>query len=827
MVGIVLVSHSRPLALAVQTLVHSLAGADVPLAIAAGAGDNRADLGTDATEILAAIQSVMSDAGVIVLMDMGSAVLSAETALEFLEPAEREKVRLCAAPFVEGAVIAGVTAHTNSAVQDVLTEAMRSLHQKHEHLHPGGADQPSATPAAESTAWPPPSAPTATVKVRNAHGLHARPAVRLVEAAARFDADIQLTNLSHPGPWVSAKSLSSMIALEVLKDHEIRVAATGRQAQEAVSTLRAMIDSGLGEFQQTQPKPAAAAAQDFAVPQAVAEGLVVGQAIWREDEPLVVPQDRTDNTAAEIARLEDALRKTHDSLLRDRDAARASVGPESADIFMAQAMLLDDPVLLRRTQDLITRENANAALAWHTSVCELADHYQALGDEYLRQRAADVRDVGRRVLHELGVESQGSFNGDSNSILIVDDLAPGEVMHIVKQKVAGVICLDGGTTSHSSILLRTYGIPSVVQARTALARILADRRPARIALDGGTGRVWIEPDDRQVQDLLRCRERWMKEREGNLAAAKQPAVTRDGHSVKIFANVAQLSDADAANHHGAEGIGLLRTEFLFMRRDTAPTEEEQVALLDPIVARMHERPVIIRTLDAGGDKEVPYLGLPKEANPFLGVRALRISLRQPELFLTQLRALLRVAHNRDVGIMFPMVSNVSELRAARDFLARAHDDLTRRGVPHAWPISTGIMIEIPSAVFLAEELAIHADFFSVGTNDLVQYLFAADRGNPSLGDLQDALHPAVLRALRHVIDAAHRHSRPVSVCGEAASDIQAAKILLGLGVDELSMNAPAIPKIKAAIRSADFASLQRLAHEALTLPDAHAVRQKL
>jgi phosphocarrier protein FPr len=370
------------------------------------------------------------------------------------------------------------------------------------------------------------------------------------------------------------------------------------------------------------------------------------------------------------------------------------------------------------------------------------------------------------------------------------------------------------------------GLPCIAQARPMLVDLVREHKALHLAFDGATGEIWIDPDEHQLADLTARREQWKAHRSQQLLAAHQLAVTTDGHVVEVFANVSQLGDAEAAIQHGAEGIGLLRTEFLFLHRAAAPTEEEQVAALSEIAQLSDGRPLVIRTLDAGGDKELPYLGLPSEANPFLGVRGLRVCLRQPALFQTQLRALLRVGVNRQLRVMFPMVTDPTELHEAIRQLELAHTSLASEQVPHLWPVSTGIMMEVPSAALLAEELAQHCDFFSIGTNDLTQYTLAADRGNAQLSSFQDALHPAVLLLIQRIVDVAHRFGKRVAVCGEAAGDMAAALVFIGLGVDELSVTPRAIPGIKAAIRSTSLKSLQNLAREATRQLSAEAVRQQ-
>jgi len=445
-------------------------------------------------------------------------------------------------------------------------------------------------------------------------------------------------------------------------------------------------------------------------------------------------------------------------------------------------------------------------------VRRLRVQYEALHDDYFRQRAADVDDVGRRVLEKLGVPRNAAPLPTEPAILVCDDLTPSEAARLRGTAIAGVVCLGGGKTSHSAILLRNLGIPAVAQARAAAAGVAAG---ALVALDGGSGELWIAPVPKLRKELEARRAAWTAARARELAETARPATTTDGHRVAVWANVGGVEDARAARAAGAEGIGLLRTEFLFLDRTAPPDEEEQTTALRAILDAFGPGPVVVRTLDAGGDKELPYLALPKEANPFLGVRALRISLRRPELFRAQLRAILRAGAGRDVRIMLPMVAEPAELEQASAALAAAHEALTAEGTPHLWPVPLGIMVEIPSAALLADALAARAEFFSIGTNDLTQYTLAADRGNPELGAFQDARHPAVLLLVARVVAAAARHGRAVAVCGEAAGDPAAARLLAGLGVEELSVTPRNVPRIKALLRAASFADLQAEARAVL------------
>jgi phosphoenolpyruvate-protein phosphotransferase len=357
---------------------------------------------------------------------------------------------------------------------------------------------------------------------------------------------------------------------------------------------------------------------------------------------------------------------------------------------------------------------------------------------------------------------------------------------------------------------------------------MLDRQPggALTAINGFSGEIWLDPSPDVQAEIQSRRAEWLAERERLLQSSQELAKTKDGQRVEVFANIGGVNDARVAVQNGAEGVGLLRTEFLFLTRETAPTEEEQTLLLREIFETMGEqRPVTVRTLDVGGDKELPYIQLAEEPNPFLGVRALRLSLSRPDLFLTQLRAILRAADGFPCRIMFPMVADVEEIRKARAWVEKAHNELREENQPHAWPVELGIMVEIPSAALLAPVLAHEVDFFSIGTNDLTQYTLAAERGNPALYHLSDGLHPAVLRLIREVVEASHQAGKWTGICGELGGDPEATPILVGLGVDELSLNSAGIPQVKSIIRELSMESTRALAKEALRCQTSAEVRQ--
>jgi multiphosphoryl transfer protein len=837
MVGIVLVSHSRPLAQSVQELVRSMTGPNLKLAIAAGVGENHEELGTDAVEVAEAIVSVKGPEGVLVLMDMGSAILSSETALDLLAAPLRTNVRFCAAPFVEGAVAAGVTANLGLPLDEVCAEALASLKQKQTALgsHKAATEPLPIEPrlAAKSSSLQP--IEKIRLTVHNAHGLHARPAARLIAETRPFHSEITVRNLSNTRGPVSVKSLSSLASLEILQDNEIEITATGDDATAALKKIAELVESGLGDEPLAKANGAllrrktgpVALPRNLLGPVPVSGGIAIGPGLYFQNTKIEIPQDKAVDVTEEIDRLQTAVAMAQKKLDHRRQQMGAAVGADNAAIYEAQSMALQDPELIETTVRIIKEDLVNAAVAWDRANQLIVKRYESLHDDYLRERAVDLEDVARQVL-ELLVKKKASVPVlNKPGILIADNLTPYQVSTLDTKQVLGVILLDGGPTAHSSILLRALGIPAVVQARAEFAKVDLSQPEdslTNIALDGSRGSIWLNPDARHLAELGARQAEQRRHAEEERKLSSRPAATLDGHQVEVFANIGDVSEVESALQSGAEGIGLLRTEFLFLDRESAPSEEEQYKALLNIAEKMKGKPFVVRTLDVGGDKALPYLNQAHEENPFLGVRALRLSFSHEDLFRSQLRAVLRAGHGHDLRIMFPMVANICDLTRATEYLGKAHDDLEKEGVLHLWPVKTGIMIEIPSAALLAESMAERVDFFSIGTNDLTQYTLAADRGNPDLASYQDALHPSVLRLIEMVVSGARKHERLVAVCGEAASDERAAAIFVGLGVDELSLTGAKIPHIKASLRKQSLAGMKLLAHTALHCQSAAEVR---
>ena len=825
MVGLVLVSHSRALADALVGLLRQVASAELPVAVAAGIGENRSEFGTDAVEIMEAIQSVYSEEGVLVLMDLGSAVLSANMALEFLPPEMAEKIRFCGAPLVEGAIAAAVQIGLNSDLDTICREANTALTPKREQL---GQE--------ESASSAPPPVPdelteSITLTLTNLHGLHARPAAKFVQTAGRFAANVTVADLTNGKGPVSARSLNAIATLGAVENHKICISASGEEARLVLAALKALIEDNFGEA----PAVSEAKEQPVEVHEATAEGgalmaapISEGFALaplykYQAQRPPISTQP-AENPEAEWTRLQAALESTIRDISLLARRMKQAIGSNEGAIFDAHLLILQDPNLIQQARKGIDERHENAAFAWNTAVTAAAEGYRALDDPYLRQRAADVEDVGTQVLFAMmNRKANGPIVFDQPIILYAADLTPTETSQLDMEKVLGIITAGGGPTSHSAILSRALGIPAVAGVGRALDR---QSSGALTALNGFTGEVWLDPSQKVRAEIQARRAEWLAGREKLLQTSQQLAMTKDGQRVEVFANIGGVNDARGAVHHGAEGVGLLRTEFLFLTRETAPTEDEQYRILREIFETMGDgRPVTTRTLDVGGDKELPYIQLPAEPNPFLGVRALRLSLSMPDLFLTQLRAILRAADGYPCRIMFPMVADVDEVRKARQWVEKAHNDLNQEQKAHAWPVELGIMVEIPSAALLAPVLANEVDFFSIGTNDLTQYTLAAERGNPALAHLADGLHPSVLRLIGEVVAASHAAGKWTGICGELGSDPEATAILVGLDVDELSLNPAGIPRIKSILRDLTMDQAHALAEQALRCQTSAEVRQ--
>ncbi len=824
MVNLVIVSHSPALATGVAELARAMTQeSPLIIATAAGTGDDQHPLGTNAEQIYHAIEAAYSDDGVLVLMDLGSAVLGAEMALDFLSPEKRDRVKLVAAPIVEGAVAAAVQASLGVSIELVASEAVGALTMKEAQLSHLPAVKPEAArPTLELV-----GVRSLDLTVTNRLGLHARPAAQFVQTAARFKSEVLLARSAEEAHRVNAKSINAVASMGVRQNETIRIFAAGVDADQALQALAALVKARFGENgEETAPaeaaKPVSATAAEGALSGVPASsGYAIGPAVVLNFADPIIEQRTIADPAGEWERLERALEVVRETTRQLRNQVARAANQYDAAIFDAHLMFLNDPELLARARAAIFAERVNAEWAWRSTITASAQMFDAIDDEYLRARAADVRDIGRQVLMQLTGQF-ASLDMPHAGILLAIDLAPSDTARLDRSKVLGICTERGGPTSHSAILARTLGIPAVVGLGPRLMTV-ADG--ANLVVDGNSGQVWITPAQNVIDDYTERLKKWHLEREAARSASATPAVTSDGRAVEVVANIGSVADARVAIGNGAEGVGLLRTEFLFLDRRDAPNEEEQYQAYQAIAEAMGERPVIIRTLDVGGDKPLAYLDLGHEDNPFLGQRAIRLCLNRPDIFKTQLRAILRATPGHNLKIMFPMIADVSEVRRARALLDEARTELEAENASMTDQVDVGIMVEIPAAAMLAHALAPEVDFFSIGTNDLTQYTLAAERGNAAVAHLQDALHPAVLIQIRQTVQAAGAHGKWVGVCGELAGDPEAIPILIGLGVKELSMASGSIPKAKQIIRALNSAEANQIAGHVLALSTAEAVRQ--
>lgn len=651
-------------------------------------------------------------------------------------------------------------------------------------------------------------------------GLHARPAAAIAAAARKFAADVRIVKGTHEA---NARSVVSIMTLEVGAGDTVVVVARGGDAAAAVSAVSALLATDMGEAQEAHGAGTAVPA-DVARPTERADGVLVGVpaspgvavgTVFQLRHDDMVQEERGADPNHERRVLDAAIAAAHLQLesLRARLADEADA--DKAMIFAAHQELLEDPELLDRAEAGI-RAGATAAYAWREAYMTQAERLLALKSPLLAGRAADLRDVGRRVLHLLVGRGDELHDVPAGSIVVAEDLAPSDTASLDRTRVRGFCTTSGSATSHVAILARGLGIPAVAGIDP---RVLDIPQGTRVVLDGDAGTLRVAPSAAEEAAIIERQASDERRRESDLAAAMEPAVTRDGHRVEVVANIGSLEEAERVPRVGGEGVGLLRSEFLFMNRDTAPDEDEQARAYEGIARTLgRDRILVVRTLDVGGDKPLAYLPVGTEANPFLGERGIRLTLARPELFRAQVRAILRASTSGKVAMMFPMIATLAEWRAAREIVERERVALGVAAIP------VGIMVETAAAALLAERFAREADFLSIGTNDLTQYTLAMDRTNPRLAPQVDALHPAVLRLIERTVVGAHAHGRWVGVCGALAGDAEAVPVLVGLGVDELSADVPIVPAVKARVRALSLEECRATAREALDAGDGAEVR---
>jgi phosphoenolpyruvate-protein phosphotransferase len=658
------------------------------------------------------------------------------------------------------------------------------------------------------------------VKIVGPHGLHARPATLFVDLAKQFAAEV---HVAYDGKIANGKSLVSLLKLGIESGKSFRIMAKGADEDAALQALKAAVKEGLGDLEEPSPAEKAAPPLHGWTPASVGKrvpgvgaspGLAIGPIQQYRQRKIVVEVTAKDPAVEgkELLRAIAAAQAELEQLYQD---VKERSGVANAAIFRAHAGFLEDPELIEETMAYINKGHSSG-WSWQEAIQARVAAMQQVPDPLIAGRATDLHDVGTRVLTLLGgLLDDQPFIPDQPVILLADDLTPSDTATLDPAHVLGFCTASGGPTSHTAIIARSLNIPAIVAAGPA---VMNQPDGTLAILDGDRGNLYLEPSQADIESARQVQAAMEVLRDAEYQARFEPALTTDGHRLEVVANIGKASEAAQAVEAGAEGVGLMRTEFLFLDRETPPSEEEQYLAYKEMVEALGGLPLIIRTLDIGGDKEIPYLELAPESNPFLGLRGIRLCLAHPELFEPQLRAIYRASQHGPIKIMFPMVSTIEDLQAGQDFAEAIRQEVG------AERLEIGIMIEVPSAVMMAEELAREVDFFSIGTNDLTQYTLAMDRLHPLLAKRADGLHPAVLRMVWKTVQAARTEGKWVGVCGGVAGDPLGAILMAGLGVTELSMSIPSVAAVKAKLRAFSYAEAQTLAHQALRCRNAVEVR---
>lgn len=680
-----------------------------------------------------------------------------------------------------------------------------------------------------------------TVTVTDPHGLHARPAALFVQTAARFHSRVQVSNLDRaPGRTVDARSMLGMTGLGVAHGHRILISAEGEDAETALATLRHLVESGFAQEPGNAPAPPMAAPPPRrATPLPATEtlpaheipplkgigaapGIAVGPTFRLRTQIMSIEFHTGADPASELNRFVQAQTQARDELQALHDRVAQSASRDEAAIFVAQRAFLDDPTLQAEIAAFCAEQQVNAEAA----ITAVFDQHSATlhqsNDPIFQARAADLQDLKQRLLRLLRDPSGEMLHlPEQPCVIVAQELLPSEAAMLDQSRVLAFCTAGGGPTSHVAILARGMGLPAVVGVGPAVLDI-PDGTPAIV--DGKTGKLILNPSETLVTMAVKRAQSEQAQRNRQRAVAQQPTLTQDHMRIEIAANVGSLKEISAALTEGAEGVGLLRTEFLFVDRTSAPDEEEQLMQYRACAALLGARPLIIRTLDIGSDKPVPYLRTPAEQNPALGLRGIRLLQVAPELLTTQLRAIWRIGPGYNIKIMFPMVSNLEEIHVLRQLVAATARELREAGETIADQLDIGIMVETPAIALQAAQALTLVDFVSIGTNDLTQYTLAADRTNAAVSYVSDTFHPAVLHLIAQTARAAQKAGKWAGVCGELAGDPLAQPLLVGLGITELSMSPALIPAAKATIRQISLSAAQELARQALELESAPAVR---
>lgn len=553
----------------------------------------------------------------------------------------------------------------------------------------------------------------------------------------------------------------------------------------------------------------------------VSKGIGIGHTKVLKHEEVKLTDFKVEDKENEL----NYFKKCLNNVIEDTKKVVEKLSGTEADIMNAYLMILQDPTLTEETERLIQEDGYNAGYAVKVGFETVEEVFKNMDDEYMSARASDIEDMKNKVVNKIIDKAELDLtNLPENTILVGKDLSTSDTAKLKLNSVAGIIIENGSENSHVSIMARTHEIPAIVGAKGALDSINDD---IYIAINGATGEIFLEPTEEEIAKLEKIQNE-LKDEKGSLAKFRnKKSITKDGYKTEVVANIGTPKDMDAVIENGAEGVGLFRSEFLYMDSDTMPTEEEQFEAYKEVLEKSEGKRVIVRTLDIGGDKDLKYLNLEKEDNPFLGYRAIRICLREPEIFKVQLRALCRASNYGKLAIMLPMISSVDEIRSAKDIINEVKEELKAENIKFDKNLKVGIMIEVPSAAIMAEQLATECDFFSIGTNDLIQYTVAVERGNEKISDLYTKFHPAVIRLIKMAIDGAHKSKIFCGMCGEAASDERFIPLLVGLGLDEFSMNPTKILNSRKMIRNLNHKECKKLVQEILRMSSASEIKARL
>lgn len=822
MVGLVIVSHSAMLAEGVKELVDQMTQGKVPVALAGGVQDPEHPIGTDPARILAAIEEVQHGDGILVLMDLGSSLMSTEASLEFLPEEIRKKVRITAAPLVEGAMAAAIQASIGASLDSIVRDAEGVLDSKAKQLG-GKASAKVSEGEASSGILEFSNVPVEkesiefSIVIPNQLGLHARPSARIVGLLSAYDAEVWLLRGKEAA---SAKSLNQIAMLAVQQGERVIFRAIGRDAKDALAALKVLVYNNFGDIDK---KKTEAESDGFITGGiGVSSGTALGPVKWYRQSLAKVARRTVVDSDAEEIHLAEAIAMARIELSELQEKAVASLGSaEEAEFFELHSMLLDDPYISGTAHNLIHDSKMNAEAAWFETIKRTVKRYRSLKNEYIRGRAVDVLDVGARVLRALTGAPERWPEFDEPSILVAVDLGPSVMASLDKKNVLGIITKEGGLTSHVAMFSRSLNIPAVVNVGSLAEEL---RSGERAGLNGDTGQIWLNPTTEDVALLQNLRHEWSEQLALARSQAIAPAVTRDGKVIRIQANVSSREDVQQAIESGADGIGVLRTDFLYTNRPAPPSVDEQVQFYTQIAEGLHGAPLVVSTLDLTEQKNIPYLEKMSQGNlPAGGLRGVRFGLAHRNIFLQQIKALLRVAARFPVKMLLSMVSSPTEVRKTLALFGEARSELRQEKNPFADKISLGVVIEVPSSVVLLDQFIKEADFFFIGTDDLISFVMAAERSGSVLFAEHEMLQPAVLRIIRDVASTAHQSGIDVNVAGSLTANPLAIPILIGLGLNEICVAPGAVAQTKEIVRSTVSFEAEKLALQALDLPDAASV----